>query len=158
MVVAFDSGKVHIRKCTQGLSSSSTWRESCSSLSNEESEVLDVECLLLNKESDCPVFELWFGIDSNQVEIWSMPMSTDQMWTSETLSKICAISHITMCSSIKEGVEVQVRQIKTSSDQTMMAVVVHVGGQTNLEIFIISIASRQCLRTFKFNHSGIILL
>lgn len=81
LVLAFENGKVHIRKCTLGLKSHLAWRESCASLYDGTRELLDMECLLLlsSSELECPVFEVWFGLNSAQVEVWRIPISPNQV-------------------------------------------------------------------------------
>lgn len=90
LVLAFDNGKVHIRKCTLGLKNHLSWRESCSSLYDGTRDILDMECLLqASCELECPVFELWFGLNSAQVEIWRMPTSPNQVLTGTVSPPSC---------------------------------------------------------------------
>lgn len=153
LVLAFENGKVHIRKCTLGLKSHLAWRESCSSLAEDAAcEILDMECLLLSSsEYECPIFEVWLGTNSARVEIWKMPSSPDQMWACDTLSRIRTVSHVEVA---RGGDGCEVRQLQRSQDDSMVAVAVYGRRGSTAEIVIIGVAAKQCLVTLDCKNSG----
>lgn len=116
LVLAFGNGKVHIRKCVLGLKSHLSWRESCSSLYDGTREILDMECLLLSStELECPVFEVWLGLNSPQLEVWKMPTASNQMWAADTVSRIRTISQV----AVRDGeTDCEVRKVQRSVDES----------------------------------------
>lgn len=156
LVVAFENGKVHIRKCVHGLKSHFAWRESCLSLSDPDKEIFDLECLLLSStELECPVFELWFGVDASQIEVWRMPDSPTQVWSFDTVSRIRTISHVRVGQE-EEGVAESgaVHHVCKSVDQRLVAGVWHTGRKSEVQVGIISVLTKQCLRTISLQESG----
>lgn len=150
LVLAYENGSVHISKCTLGLQSHLAWRESCSSLSDATQEIYDVECVLLsNSELECPVLEVWFGVNSDRIEVWRMPVSPNQVWAFDTVSRIRTISQVMVSGSSVERPNGAVKHVRKSLDGSMMVAVLQTA-----EIVIINVASHQCMQTFKFQHSG----
>lgn len=150
LVIAFENGKVHIRKCTLGVPSRLAWRESCLSLSDETKEIFDMECTLTSSELECPVFEVWLGMDSDNIEVWRMPVSHKEVWASDTVSRIRTLSKV-KASKMDGG---SVRQLWKGLDESMMVGVVYYERKKEVEIAIISVASKLCLKTFNFKESG----
>ena len=158
LVFAYENGKVHIRKCSIGnFSGNFTWRESCLSLSNDTGggeellrEVEDVECLLLSDDS-LDVFEIWLGINSDVVEVWSMPLSPGTAWAADTVSHIRTIAHVTVAHSPVKG---EVRKVQKSLDESMMVTVFFADHKNSVEIGIVSVETKKCLRILDFKESG----
>ncbi len=158
IIVAFDRGRVHIRKCTQGLTSHSTWRESCSPLLDEQYEILDVECMLISNNLSCPVFEVWFGLDSEVMEIWRIPIQPDQIWDTTTVSQTRSISRIQLMSEqMPEGVEMRVNRVKKSLDESLVVAVMQMSRRAVGKIAVISVESKICLKLFDIDCSGMIV-
>lgn len=165
LVFAFENGKVHIRKCSLGsLTSHFTWRESCLSLSDhtrgggeegegeweDPREVEDVECVLLSDNS-LEVFEIWLGMNSDVVEVWRMPLSPDKVWAADTVSRIRTITHVRVARSSVKG---EVRKVQKSLDESMVVTVFYADHKTSVEIAIISVGTKDCLRILDFRESG----
>lgn len=156
LIVAFEIGRVHIRNCTNGLKSHFAWRESCLSLSDAAMEVFDLECLLIpsSELESCPVFEVWLGVDSDRVEVWRMPLSPSQVWASDTVSQMRAISHVKVSGGGTGEEGGQVRQVRKSVDESMLVVVLYHNRKTSVDVAIIGVTSKQCLRIFSLETSG----
>ena len=151
MVVAFEISQVHIKRCVEEPSSCSKWIETCLSLLENQYAITDMKCTLLDKESDCPMFEIWFSMESDEIETWSVPISSTQTWTPDTFSQIRRVSRIKVSSL---SAEVAVRRMETSCDGSMMVAVVETGEIRGIEVAIIDIKSKRHLRLFNVHHSG----
>ncbi len=110
--------------------------------------------MLPSSELDCPVFEVWLGMDSDCIEVWRMPVSPKEVWASDTVSRLRTLSLV----KVSELVGGCVRQVWKSLDESMMVGVVYYERKKEVEIAIISVASKLCLKTFSFKESGTYVL
>lgn len=131
------------------------WRECCLSLADEMREIFDMQCsLLASGELECSVFEVWLGIDSGHIEVWRMPVSPTEVWAYDTVSRIRTVSKV-MLSEVAGG---SVRQVWKSQDGTMMVGVVYTERSKEVEIAVISVASKLCLKKFDFKESSKLMI
>lgn len=77
-------GRVHIHKCTQDIRSglTSQWRRYCCPLT-DDLPLCVLECV---SPSDS-VLEVWCGSNNSNVEVWTIPVKSDVMWTADTVEK-----------------------------------------------------------------------
>ena len=158
LVVAFETGIVHMRKCVLGVPSHFTWRESCLSLYSQAREIFDMECLLLRgTETDCPIFEVWLGMDSEQIEVWRIPISPTLVWTNDTVDRIRNISHVNVTNPPIQGERGEensaVKCVQKSADESVV-VSVWCTGKNGAEVSLVSVASKLCLRTISLDKPG----
>ena len=173
MVVVYKSGAVHLRKCTQSITSSLTWRTSCISLRDAERSVCDVDCLFfpggheLETRDNSPQYqqqqqedsglrrlEVWFGVDSDAVEVWSLSLSPDQVWMSDTMSQIRTVSSVRIADACVVGGECEVCLVRGSSDRSMVGAVIQTPRGGGVIVGLFSVQSKQYLRSVQFGFSG----
>lgn len=165
MVVAFRDGKIHLRKCTQSVTSSLTWRESCVSLQDVERTVCDMECLYLpgsdeQADSDSLTnsgasFEIWLGLDSDEIQVWKFSLSPEQVWMSDNLSQLRKLSCVRMTDdSVTGSGNCTVCMVKGSVDQSMVAGVLRTTGKSGSKVCLFDVASERCLQRLELNFSG----
>lgn len=80
LVVGFEGGQIHLGDATHGVreSMSSCLGVYCSSLGVGRL-LTALECVPSETETD--VADLWFGTDGNQVEVWSIAVKSDLIWS-----------------------------------------------------------------------------
>lgn len=168
MVVAFGNGKVHLRKCTQSVTSSLSWRESCVALQDVERSIHDMACLYLpgsgedvgpdTSHNSGATFEVWLGLDSDKIQVWSFSLSPKHVWMSDRISQIQTLSCVRMSDeSVVEHVErrnCSVHSVKGSVDQSMVVGVLHMHRKGGVKVCIFGVASKQCLRKLELDFSG----
>ena len=180
MVVVYKTGMVHLRKCTQSVSSSLTWRTSCISLRNTRAgAVCDVDCLYLpgerqdrdqgvgsqqekeveeRSEGDdlCPRLELWFGLECEVVEVWSLLL--DRVMMVDTLSQIRTVSSVNVSSGGAVGSasedECEVCLVRGSHDASMVGAVLQTPSGGGVSIGLVDVRTKRCLQTVRFQASG----
>lgn len=174
MLAAYRSGAVHIRRCTQNVASSHAWRSSCISLSDDRSSLCDIECLLLDsgRPSESSLrrhqqqdeggahgrsLEVWLGVDSDVVEVWSLPL--DQVWMSDTLSShVRKVTRVPVFggtgSEMSHDRNCEVCLVKGSSDKSMVAAVCQTPRGSQVHIGIFDVVTKDQLRMLDFSASG----
>ncbi len=171
MLAAYKNGAVHIRKCTQNVTSSHAWRTSCISLSDERSSLRDIECLLLDeqrllenslslRQPDESVIsqrslEVWLGVDSDVIEVWSL--SLDQVWMSDTLSQVRKVVQVPVFGTRSEtshNKRCEVSLVKGSMDMSMVAAVCQTPRGSQVCVGIFDAVTRHQLRMLEFSTSG----
>ena len=172
LVVAFANGKIHIRKCTQNVTSSFlSWRESCLALQDVERTIRGMECLYLPKSDDDMIsdtalnssarFEVWLGLDSANIQVWSFPLSPEHVWMSNSLSQMQTLYYVSMSDNesaledMGEG-NCYVPTVKASEDKSMVAGVLHIHRKVGVRVCIFGTVSKQCLRKLELDFSGIL--
>ena len=100
LIVGFDRGRIHIKKCTRGLRNSlfdgSQRRECCYTLHSHQN-LFALECLLVQVSSSEPAspststpsnLEVWCGTSSCKIEVWSLEMAQSAIWSTESVDQI----------------------------------------------------------------------
>ena len=165
LIVGFDQGRIHIKKCTQGLRNSlfggTQWRECCCALSTNQN-LLALECFSLLQSGSEPVspsspphLEVWCGTNSHEIEVWSLDVVHNATWNTETVNQIRTV-HKVPVSNLSGSRNVSLKLMSPSADTTRMAVVLATSDTTVIALF--DTTTKQCLKSIPFNKSGMIAL
>lgn len=161
LIIGFDQGRVHIKKCTQGLRNSlfggTHWRECCCTLTGNGG-LFALECFTLLGSGGEPVsptnppqLELWCGTDSPEIEVWSLAVVSDLTWSTETVNKIRKVHKVPL-SSVVDKDKACVKLMSSCSDGSQMAVVLSVSDAHM--VAIVNTKTKQCLTSIPFRTSG----
>ena len=163
LIIGFDHGRVHIKKCTQGLRNSlfggTQWRECCCSLQSHPN-LFALECLMVQGSGDEPAspssppnLELWCGTKSHEVEVWSLEVAQSATWSTGTVDQIRKVQQVSV--NIENG-EASVKLMNLSGDQTKIAVAL---ATSNTPIIaILDVEAKLCLKSIPFSQSGMYLV
>lgn len=166
LVIGFNSGRIHIEKCTQGvvksMSSKFQWRVCCGTLS-ENVALQSLECVFLKAENESSAgvthpLEIWCGTNTNTVEVWSLPVNSSIAWTTETVEKSRQICYIKLPSSELDALPLKHElksTLKLSEDGSKIVVLLQLSGRmSTCLVAIVDIASKDCLKCFNLSRSG----
>lgn len=162
LIIGFDQGQVHIKKCTQGLRNSlfggTQWRECCCTLSSNQS-LLALECFSSSKSGSEPVspsnpphLELWCGTTSHEIEVWNFSVVHSLTWNTETVNQIRKVFQVPV-SNLSGIDKVSVKLMSRSDDDAQLAAVLATPETTI--IAVVDVKKKQCLASIPFNKSGI---
>ena len=165
LIVGFDQGRIHIKKCTQGLRNSlfggSQWRECCCALSSYIPSLSALECFsMLGSDSEPvsptnpPHLELWCGTDSHEIEVWSLSIAHSTTWNTETVNKTREV-HKVPVSNLSASDGVSLKLMSPSDDKTRMAIVLKTSDAQNM-VAVVDVTAKQCLKSLRFNQSGML--
>ena len=162
LIIGFDQGRIHVKKCTQGLRNSlfggTQWRECCCTLSCGGG-LFALECFSpLGSGSSEPVspthspqLELWCGTSSAQIEVWTLRVGSDLTWSRETVNQIREIQKVPLGSVLGED-HATVKLMSPSSDGSRMAVALSM--YATCMMAIVDLKTKQCLASVRFEKSG----
>lgn len=158
LIIGFDHGRIHIKKCTQGLRNSLfQWRECCCSLHSNYQNLFALECLSVQGSGEEPVspssppnLEVWCGTSSHEIEVWSLEVAQSATWSAGTgtVDQIRKVQQIPL-NIANENDDVSVKLMSLSSDQKRMAIALNTP-----TIAIMDIKAKQCLKSIPFGQSG----
>lgn len=163
LIIGFDHGRIHIKKCTQGLRNSlfggSQWRECCCTLSSNSPSLSALECFSLPRLSSEPVspsnpphLEVWCGTNSDEIEVWSLSVDHNTTWNTDTVNQIRKWHKVSL-RNLAEVYGTSVKLMSPNDDKTQMAVVLVTPDTQNI-IAIVDVTAKQCLKSLPFNQSG----
>lgn len=164
LIIGFDHGRIHIKKCTQGLRNSlfgaSQWRECCCTLSSSIPSLSALECFSLPRLSSSehvipcnpPHLEVWCGTNSDEIEVWTLSVDHNTTWNTETVNQIRKLHKVPL-RSLAEVDGVSVKVMSPNDDRTQMAVVLVTPDAQNM-IAIVDVTAKKCLKSLPFNQSG----
>ena len=161
LIIGFDHGRIHMKKCIQGLRNSlfggTQWRECCCTLHNSQS-LFALECLSIwgsggepVSPSSPPNLEVWCGTNSHEIEVWSLKVAHSATWSTETVDQVRKVQQVPV-NVVTENGDVSVKLMSLSDDETRMAVVL--ATPSTPIIAIMDVEVKQCLRLIPFNQSG----
>ena len=169
LVIGFNSGRIHIEKCTQGIvksmSSKFQWRVCCGTLS-ESVTLHSLECAFLKVENESSAgathpLEIWCGTNTNTIEVWSLLFNSSVAWTTETVEKSRHICYIKLPRGEVDALqEVSLHHelkstLKLSEDSSKIVVLLQSSGRkATCLVAIMDTASKDCLKWFNLSRSG----
>ena len=141
-------GRVHIHKCTQGIRNGLTtqWRRYCCPLNNDL-PLHVLECVSLSPST----LDVWCGSKNSTLEVWSFPVSSDIVWTTESMEKESTTIEIAQLTG--RG-DMTVKQMKLSCDSTMMIVLLYQPSSQDHVIIFVDIKTKKSLKSFPCTFPG----
>ena len=167
LIIGFDRGRIHIKKCTQGLRNSlfdgTQRRERCYSLSSNQN-LFALECLSVKASSSEPVssspscpsnLEVWCGSSSCEIEVWSLEVAQSATWSTETVDLIRKVQQVPV-NTANDNHDTPIKLMSLNDDQTRMAVALAIPNAAI--IAVIDVEAKQCLKSIEFSQSGMSFL
>lgn len=161
LIIGFDRGRIHIKKCIQGLRNSlfdgTQRRVCCYSLHNGQN-LFALECLSVQVSGGEPVgpsnLEVWCGTSSCEIEVWSLEVAqSGANWSTETVDQIQKVQQVPV-NAANESDGISVKLMSLSDDQTRMAVALATPNAPVTVIAIIDVGAKRCLKSIPFSQSG----
>ena len=161
LIIGFDHGRMHIKKCMQGLRNSlfgGTQRRECCCSLNSNQNLFALECLSVPVSGGEPVsplsppnLEVWCGTSSHEIEVWSLEVAQSATWSTETVDQIRKVKQVPV-NTANENDDISVKLMTLSDDQTRMAVAL---ATPNAPIIaIMDVEAKECLKSIPFSQSG----
>jgi acetyl/propionyl-CoA carboxylase alpha subunit len=163
LIIGFDRGRIHIKKCTQGLRNSlfdgTQRRECCYSLRSNQN-LFALECFLVQTSSSEPIspssscpsnLEVWCGTSSYEIEVWSLEVAHSANWNTESVDQIRKVQQVPV-NTENDNQGVSVKLMSLNDDQTRMAVAL--ATPKTAIIVVVDVEAKQCLKSIEFSQSG----